>query len=44
MSPERKAIAAWLALGAAGFLLVPWYALQDSVLSTAWMHDYGSKD
>jgi iron(III) transport system permease protein len=44
VSPERKTIAAWLALGAAGFLLVPWYALQNSILSTGWMHDYGSKD
>src|SRR5438477_5456462 len=44
MSPEHKAIAAWLALGAAGFLLVPWYALQDSILSAAWLSDYSGKD
>ena len=44
MSAERKAIAGWLVLGAVGFLLVPWYALQDSILATAWLRDYTSKD
>ncbi len=44
MSPERKAIAAWLALGAAGFLFIPWYALQDSILSAAWLREVSSKD
>ena len=29
---RRAAALCWLAVGAAGFLLVPWYALQDSVL------------
>ena len=33
MTDRRGAIAFWLAVGAAGFLLVPWYALQDSVFA-----------
>ena len=34
----------WLAVGAVGFLAVPWYALQDSVLGVAWLRDYSAKD
>ena len=44
MTPERKAIAFWLAVGVAGFFCVPWYALQGSVLSMAWLRDFGNKD
>src|SRR5436853_216300 len=44
MTPERKVIACWLAVAVAGFFLVPWYALQGSVLSMAWLSDFGSKD
>ncbi|MDQ2962259.1 MAG: iron ABC transporter permease [Pseudomonadota bacterium] len=43
MIAERKAIAFWLAVGAAGFLLVPWYALEVSVFSTGWLRDYPGK-
>src|SRR5678816_191319 len=34
----------WLALGAAGFLALPWYALDDSVLDIAWLRDWTSRD
>ncbi len=34
----------WIAVGVTGFLLLPWYALQDSIASTAWLADYASKD
>ena len=34
----------WLVAGAAGFLLVPWYALQDTVLGIGWLKDFASKD
>jgi iron(III) transport system permease protein len=44
MTPHRRALAGCLALGAIGFLLVPWYALQGSVLSPAWLADFGGRD
>jgi len=34
----------WLALGAAGLLALPWYALADSVLGIAWLRDWTGKD
>ena len=34
----------WVAIGIAGFVLLPWYALQDSIASTAWLVDYTAKD
>ncbi len=33
MSDPRRPLVFWLAVGAIGFLLVPWYALQDSACS-----------
>jgi iron(III) transport system permease protein len=44
MSPQRKAIAFWLAVGAVGFLAIPWYALQDSILSSAWLRNYSARE
>jgi iron(III) transport system permease protein len=44
VTPERKAIGFWLVVGVVGFLCVPWYALQGSVLSMAWLRDFGNKD
>ena len=44
VTADTRAIAAWLALGAAGFALLPWYMLQDSVLSTAWLRTFASRD
>jgi iron(III) transport system permease protein len=35
---------AWLAVGAAGFVLAPWYALQDTVLGVGWLKDFAGKD
>ncbi len=37
MTGSRRALAGWLALGGAGYLLLPWYAVPDSVLGTAWL-------
>ena len=34
----------WLAVGAAGFAVLPWYALADSVLGTAWLRSWTGKD
>jgi iron(III) transport system permease protein len=36
---SRQALG-WLVVGTLGFLVVPWYALPDSVLGTAWLRDY----
>jgi len=44
MSPQRKAIAFWLAVGAVGFLAIPWYALQESILSSAWLRHYSARE
>ena len=39
-----RALRVWLAVGAAGFLLAPWYALPDSILSTGWLTLWLSKE
>ncbi len=39
-----RPLVAWLAAGAAGFALVPWYMLQGSVLSPAWLPAFASRD
>ena len=44
MTAERRAIAFWLAIGAIGYLCVPWYALSHSLWSIGWLNDYTSKD
>ena len=44
MSAERKAIVFWLAVGAAGFLVAPWYALDASLFSTGWLSAYTDKE
>src|ERR1700674_5116176 len=44
VSPTKKAILFWIAVGAAGFVLLPWYALQDSIASIGWLKDYIGKD
>ena len=41
---HRRALLAWLIAGAAGFLLLPWYALQDTVLGIAWLGDWAGSD
>ena len=35
---------AWWFVGLAGFALLPWYMLQDSVLSTAWLRGLTTRD
>ena len=44
MSRSRRLAIGWLAVGAVGFFILPWYALQDSVLGVAWLRDYLGKD
>ncbi len=40
----RATLAFWLALGAAGYLLVPWYALQDSVFALTWIAQFTTRE
>ena len=44
MNPRERVLAGWLAVGAVGFLVVPWYALQDTVLAVAWLRNWTSKE
>jgi iron(III) transport system permease protein len=44
VNPAIKAMLFWIAVGIAGFVLLPWYALQDSIASSTWLADYTSKD
>ncbi len=44
MTDPRRAIAFWLALGAAGFLLVPWYALPDGILAFSWVRQFATRE
>ncbi len=44
MIGRGRTLFAWLAIGLAGFMLVPWYSLPDSVLGIAWIAQFGSKD
>ena len=44
MTSDARAVLTWVAVGAAGFLILPWYALQDSVLSTGWVRTFASRD
>ena len=44
MTPHRRALIAWLIVGATGLVLVPWYALQDSVLGVAWLRNWSHGD
>jgi iron(III) transport system permease protein len=44
MSRARRLALGWLAVGVAGFVLLPWYALQDSVLALGWLRGFDSKE
>lgn len=44
MTDSRRAVAFCLAPGAAGFALIPWYALQDSVFALSWLANFAAKD
>jgi iron(III) transport system permease protein len=41
---EARTVLAWLAVGVAGYALLPWYMLQDSVLSLAWLESPATKE
>jgi iron(III) transport system permease protein len=44
LSPLRRTLFLWLTVGAVGFLLVPWYSVQDSLLGVGWIKDFAAKD
>ena len=44
MTESRGPICFWLAIGAAGFLLVPWYALQGNVFALGWVAQALTRD
>ncbi len=44
MTDTRRAERFWLAVGAIGFLFVPWYALQDSVFALGWIAQFTTKE
>ena len=44
MQMRHRALLAWLLVGALGYLLLPWYALQDTVLGIAWLRDWAGND
>ena len=44
MTELRRPVLFWLAVGAAGFLFVPWYALQDSVFALGWVPDVATAE
>lgn len=39
LADQRRPILLWLALGWIGFALLPWYALDDGILSPGWLLD-----
>ncbi len=43
MSSSRNAIAFWIAVGAVGFVLLPWYSLEASLFSLGWLRALGDK-
>jgi iron(III) transport system permease protein len=44
MTGARQPVFFWLAVGAAGLLLVPWYALQGSVFALGWVPQVATKE
>jgi iron(III) transport system permease protein len=44
MNSQRRAATIWLAVGAVGFALVPWYAVQDSIWSLGWILHWFTKE
>jgi iron(III) transport system permease protein len=44
MTRDRRVLATWLAVGAVGFLVAPWYALPDSVLAIGWIAHWTRDD
>lgn len=41
---SSRALLAWIAVGIVGFLLLPWYALPDSVLDPGWLRQWTGRD
>src|SRR5205823_14514874 len=44
LSALQRTLLLWLAVGFAGFVLVPWYSVQDSLLGISWIRDFTAKD
>src|SRR4051812_6581942 len=41
---DRRAAAAWIVLGLAGFCLLPWYVTADGLWSGSWLTGGGGDD
>ncbi|MEP6783834.1 MAG: iron ABC transporter permease, partial [Acidobacteriota bacterium] len=41
---DRRALLVWVILAAVGFLILPWYALQDSVWALRWLNDFAGNE
>src|SRR6266540_1205033 len=39
-----RPVAFWIAVGAVGFALVPWYAVDDGMLHFGWMASFASRE
>ena len=44
MSALQRTLLLWLTVGVAGFVLVPWYSVQDSLLGIGWIRAFTAKD
>jgi len=44
MRDERRLLAFWLAVGAAGLVVLPWYAVDDGVLRFGWIRTFTGPD
>lgn len=44
MTAHQRTLAWWVAIGATGLVLVPWYALEDTVLSFGWLAHWRELD
>jgi iron(III) transport system permease protein len=44
LSALQRTLLLWLAVGVAGFVLLPWYSVQDSLLGIGWIKDFAAKD
>src|SRR4029453_4791010 len=44
MNRHRRALLCWLAVGAAGYLIFPWYAFPHPVLGLEWLRNWAGKE
>ena len=43
-SPPTRTLATWVAVGIAGYVLLPWYALDGTVVSPQWLAHFREID